>query len=215
MAKFIKLYQIIKKWAKNRQIYGANYGYFNGITWLTLILNLFIKKENMELSKKEFIKEFFRYYDTYDWKIPINISNIKYEGHTPVDHMAILVNICPPSQNIIRGISETTWNIIKDEFARAHRLGDDVDKLFDKRKLTGHVCTITICDPYKFNVLKHKNLIMSNIWKLCIATNGVNPICSWKLSEHNAVYKFGISASTDCGVINSHFKGIDCSISFI
>ena len=99
---FIECYRLVRIWAKNRSIYGSKYGFFNGVTWLILTLNIF---KNFEIKgKKMFIRKFFKFYNEYDWSEPINIRNLPAKKETKCDEMIFIQNVTE-NDKLVRTLS--------------------------------------------------------------------------------------------------------------
>ena len=208
---FSKCYYLVRIWAKNRNIYGSKYGYFNGVTWLILTLNIFIKIEVK--NERMFIRNFFKYYNSYDWSIPINIKNLPVKIETKSDKLVYICNIID-NEKLVRTLSPTTWNIILDEFRRTEN-EKDLNYIFKSKKLPQSYVKITITDVFLFNRLEKKNQLSSEIWKLCIKTNSITPFINWIEKDQTLIYYFGITGSSDFEVICSYFRKYLCSIEFL
>ena len=215
MELFTKCYNLVRIWAKRRNIYGSKYGYFNGITWLILTLNIFNKIEwkNTKELENNFIRFFFKYYSEYDWNIPINIRNLPVKRETKSDQLVYICNIID-KDNIVRTLSPTTWNIILDEFERTKKI-KNLNIIYEKKKLTSRYVKIIISDTFKFNRYEKQNQLISEIWKLCIKTEGIIPFINWIDKDNKLTYKFGISSSSDCEIIYSYFRKYLCLVEFL
>ena len=199
---FVKSYNLVRIWAKRRNIYGSKYGYFNGVTWLILTLNLFLKIEVK--NEKMFIRKFFEYYRDYDWKIPVNIKNLSVKRETKSDELVYICNVIDKDK-LVRTLSPTTWNIILQEFERTRNI-KDLNIIFEKKEISGQYVKITINDSFVFNRLEKKNQMTSEIWKLCIKTKGIIPYIDWIDKDNSLIYKFGINGDSDIDVITSYFR---------
>lgn len=205
---FCVRYKMVRCWAKRRQIYGSSYGYLNGISWMILTLNVFLN--NIELKKRQFMKEFFRFYSEYDWTIPININNLPYETDTKIDKMVQLANIVKPATKVVRNISPQTWKIILDEFDRAKSLDNDFDNILKQRTISGCYVKLTISDSTVYTTIQKQRKVTSDIWRLPIRANCINPFTTWKNEDGNLIYMLGVSKASDTDIIYSHFKGFGC-----
>ena len=209
---FCERYQMVRCWAQQRAIYGSNYGYLNGVTWLILTLNVFIN--NMELNKKPFIRLFFKYYNEYDWNVPININKLPYDSDTKADRFVKLANIIPPSTGIIRNISRPTWKIILDEFKRGNELNNNFTEMSKARRITSHHVILTVSENTVYDTIQGQRKIIFNIWKLPIRTDGIVPHTKWINDDGTLIYKLEITRASDAELIYNHFKGLRCSIEF-
>ena len=76
-----------------------------------MFIKIDVKNERM------FIRNFFKYYNSYDWSIPINIKNLPVKIETKSDKLVYICNIID-NEKLVRTLSPTTWNIILDEFKK-------------------------------------------------------------------------------------------------
>tara|TARA_B100000424_G_scaffold271454_1_gene274222 strand:- start:1199 stop:3784 length:2586 start_codon:yes stop_codon:yes gene_type:complete len=208
---FIECYRLVRIWAKNRSIYGSKYGYFNGVTWLILTLNIF---KYFEIKgKKMFIRKFFKFYNEYDWSEPINIRNLPAKKETKCDEMIFIQNVTE-NDKLVRTLSQSTWKIIKNEFRRTQEI-DDLNIIFEKKKITSKYVKITINDNFRFNRYEKQNQLTSEMWKLCLKTQDIEPYIDWIEKDNKLIYKFGISSNSDSDVIYGYFRKYLCMIEFI
>ena len=185
---FCKCYCCIRTWALTRQIYGSKYGYLNGISWLYLTLNIFLKFE-LE-NRKIFMKKFLDYYNNYDWTIPININNLNVEKKTYSDNIIYISSLTINSSNIVRNITKNTWNIILEEFKIANQI-EDINFILKRKELSEIYLKIMINDQFIFNRIDKKNKLSSEIWKLTIKNN-IIPYIKWYEKDNIYVYYIGI-----------------------
>lgn len=176
-------------WAMTRQIYGSKYGYLNGVSWLYLTLNLFLKIEFK--NKKLFVKKFLDYYDNYDWSEPININNLKIEKNTYSDNIIYISSLIINSSNIVRNITKNTWNIILEEFKITNQI-DDISFMLKKKEIAKNYIKIIINDQFIYNRIDKKNKLSSDIWKLTIKNN-VIPYIKWLDKDDKFIYYMGIN----------------------
>ena len=208
---FIECYRLVRIWAKRRQIYGSKYGYFNGITWIILTLNVFTKFDIK--GKKMFVNKFFKFYNEYDWKQPINIRNLPCKKETKCDEMIFIQNVTE-NDKLVRTLSPSTWNIILNEFKRTQQI-KDLNVIFEKKKIKSNYVKITINDHFKFNRYEKQNQLASEMWKLCLKTDGIEPFIDWIDKDNQLIYKFGISVSSDSDIIYSYFRKYLCLVEFL
>ena len=208
---FTECYRLVRIWAKRRNIYGSKYGYFNGITWLILTLNVFLKISIK--NKKEFIMKFFKFYNEYDWNIPVNINNLSVERTTKSDELVYICNVIDKDK-LIRTLTPTTWNIILQEFKRTKE-NMDLNIIFEKKKIPLNFVKITINDSFIFNRFEKQNQLISEMWKLTLKSNGIYPYIEWINKNNQLTYKFGISASSDFEIINNYFRKYLCLVEFV
>jgi tyrosyl-DNA phosphodiesterase 2 len=199
---FCKCYYCIRSWANIRQIYGSKYGYLNGISWLYLTLNVFLKFEFQ--NKKVFVEKFFDYYNNYDWNIPININNLKVEKNTYSDNILYISSLTIKSTNIVRNLTMNTWKIILYEFKIAHKI-ENLNYITKKKEFTNNYIKVIINDQFIFNRIDKKNKISSDIWKLTIKNNIV-PYIQWIDNDNSFIYYIGINDISHNDNIINYFK---------
>jgi len=206
---FSECYNLIRIWAKRRHIYGSKYGYLNGISWLIITLNLFLKSEYDD--KKDFVRKFFDYYSSYDWAVPINIKNYPVNKETQCDEMICICNVLDKDK-LVRTLTPTTWKVIRDEFKRGNELINDLNKAFETKKLPEQYVQITINDDFRFNRIEKQNQLTADMWKLCLKTQDVIPYINWFDKDGCLIYKFGISKRSDFDIIYGYFRKYLCNI---
>lgn len=202
---FCDCYYCIRTWAIKRKIYGSKYGYLNGISWLYLTLNLFLK-DNFK-NKKIFVKEFFNFYINYDWNIPININNLIIEKKSHSDKIVYISSLTINSSNIVRNITPNSWNIILEEQKISYEIckNNDMNLLYNSKSLNKNLIKITINDQFYFNRVEKKNKISSEIWKLNIK-NHIEPNIKWIEQDDSFIYYIGLKDTTDLSIIFNYFK---------
>lgn len=206
---FCECYSCIKSWAIKRQIYGSKYGYLNGIAWLYLTLNIFIIKNSK--NKKHFIKNFFDYYISYDWKIPININNMNVNKEKISDNI-IYISCLTMSGNIVRTITHNSWKLILNEFQYAHE-SSNLNQIYSKKEINNSYLKITVSDQFIFNRIDKKNKISSDIWKLNIKFN-VIPHISWKEDDNTFIYIIEIVDVANLDNVINYFKKFNTIIEY-
>jgi poly(A) polymerase Pap1 len=197
-------YKCVRTWANLKNIYGSKYGFLNGISWLYLTLNLFIK-ENFK-NKKLFFKKFIEFYNQYDWNIPININNKIIEKINPSDNIIYISSLNINKTNIVRNISNNTFKIILNEFKIANEFSlENINEIFIKKKIKNKYFKITINDQFEFNRIDKKNKISSEIWKLNIKNNFI-PTSYWSEKNNTFIYKIEINEFTNIEELTNYFK---------
>jgi hypothetical protein len=176
-----------------------------------LTLNIF---KYFEIKgKKMFIRKFFKFYNEYDWSEPINIRNLPAKKETKCDEMIFIQNVTE-NDKLVRTLSQSTWKIIKSEFRRTQDI-DDLNIIFEKKKITSKYVKITINDNFRFNRYEKHNQLTSEMWKLCLKTQDIEPYIDWIEKDNKLIYKFGISSNSDSDVIYGYFRKYHCMIEFI
>lgn len=206
---FCSCYRMVHNWAHAREIYGSNYGYFNGLTWLILTLNVFLQKQN--ISREDFILDFFKYYATCDWKSPININGLPLEDDMIIHQFLIVANIVKPADKIIRTLSRLTWDKIKEEFRRAHIIGKDFQEIMKRPKIEKPFAKIVLAQSFIYDRIQEKNRITSKLWKIPIVAGGAIPSTRWITKEDYFEYRFPISQASDTVKLG---ELLDCPIEF-
>jgi endonuclease/exonuclease/phosphatase family metal-dependent hydrolase/2'-5' RNA ligase len=112
--KFVHYLDLIKKAAKNANIYGQQYGYLPGLAWAVLVA-VFLRTGTHKYNNNDdsdndnkFIEEFCKFYASYDYSKPITlVPNMAIELTKQDRHIKIM---CPiePYTNIPRTMTKST-----------------------------------------------------------------------------------------------------------
>lgn len=207
---FCKCFYCIRTWAIVRNIYGSKYGFLNGIAWLYLSLNIFLKYEFR--NKKEFVRKFFDFYSEYDWSLPININNLKVDISTHSDKIIYISSLIINSSNVVRNISKNTFNIILNEISIAKYI-EDLNNILKKKEIPQKYLKITINDQFEIDRIDKKNKVSSEIWKLSIH-NDIEPNIKWIENEDNFIYYLGINNISQIDNLINYFKKFNTLVEF-
>lgn len=205
---FVKKLELIKVWAGKRKIKSQNMGYLSGISILILTLNYFrtLKEKQKKLN---FLKGFFEYYAKYDWTKPINILNKPFEKTMPCDDIVSIINISAPYTNVMRKATKYSWELIKKEFERAHKIINKEPKdIVIPRKISKILTKVTIQlnELSIFELFAKKNQIEADIWKLSLELKDYhefNP--QIKISDLSAIIQLGV-AHLEVDKVCNYFK---------
>lgn len=134
--------RLVKIWAKRRGIYSNVLGFYGGITWAILVAR--VCQLYPYYTSSALVKRFFRVYDRWNWKHPVVLCPILEMSNTPglmafkvwnpkqypQDRMHLMPIITPafPSMNSTHNVSETTKRVILEEFGRACKVVEQVEK---------------------------------------------------------------------------------------
>lgn len=197
---------VVREWVKRRCIYGSKFGYFNGVTWLVLVFNMFIN--DTFKNKKEFLAKFLQYYSTYDWSIPINPCNREVRIESKSDQI-VYISCLNEDINTVRTITIPTFNTIKNEFNRVneHKDLNKVCELYTSDK----VLQIQIADRLRFARLKKIKQIMANLWKVNLRTDIIRANSKYNDDEILTydIYYNNIEAFE---ALNNYIKPFSCCI---
>jgi len=204
-------FEMIKKWFQIKKIYGANYGYFNGIALVVMVLRLIIDNpETKTETKFDFFKSFLKKYSTWNWKISIisidseSADHQKYRRRFPSDNVAVILVPGLPS-NILRKITPTHLKIIQDQMIKGLRTIENHDPetaqkiLGCSRIIKGPRLELEVKSDFDFHLHRKTNWISSQIWRIFIKLEPYtfNPDCEWKVKNGTYKYCFGLSCSID------------------
>jgi|SaaInlStandDraft_4_1057021.scaffolds.fasta_scaffold04958_2 exonuclease III/uncharacterized protein (UPF0248 family) len=208
---FNECLKYVKIWAKKRNIYGSKYGYFSGVHWLVLTVNLF----HMEtiLHKKMFLRKFFKYYSSYDWSIPINITNKTIFKNTVSDEI-VYISSLTKDNNMVRTITHNTFKRIKDELNRTQDY-TDLNIIFNKIVKSYQICRITIADDMLFTRIKKQMKIIANIWKLTIKSKDIVLYTDWINKDNTLIYDIGLLNPGCNELFYNYFKPFSVNIEFV
>jgi len=129
---FRTLLRCIKKWAKERGIYGNALGFPGGIAWALLCAKICQWYPNA--SPNVLLQRMFHIYSQWQWPNPITLKR-KYQGSglkiwdpqtNPADKYHLMPVITPayPSMNSTYNISKTTLRVLTEEFYRGKEIVD-------------------------------------------------------------------------------------------
>jgi len=134
--------RLVKLWAKRRGIYSNVLGFYGGITWAILVAR--VCQLYPYYTPASLVKRFFRVYHRWNWKNPVVLCTIKEMPNTPglmafkvwnpkqypQDRMHLMPIITPafPSMNSTHNVNETTKRIILEEFGRAYKVVEEIEK---------------------------------------------------------------------------------------
>ena len=118
----------VKLWAKQRGIYSNVLGFLGGVSWAILVARVCQLYPNA--SPNVLVSRFFLWYDTWKWPTPVILCQILdrslgYKVWDPKkerrDAMHVMPIITPayPSMNSTYNVSESTFNIIREEVRNA------------------------------------------------------------------------------------------------
>ena len=216
---FCKKYCIVRKIMDYKKLVGNKYGYLNGIAVLLLVLNIYLK--NQELSDIVFTKTFFEYYSTYDWKTPINIFDypIDMVKRSYCDKYLTIIDILPPHLNVVRNITDSTWKIILEEFNLC--ASNFTKEFLNKRRelpIYGDMIYIEIPNielMSTYDYLKKKRFISSQIHK-CIRKTDCVPNTTWSIvkNDNNVTlrYKIFVTNIDDTNTIINRINDLKLNI---
>ncbi len=126
-------------WAKRRYLYSNRIGFFGGFGWTILCVKI-IEQSRADASPEELLRNFFALYSEFDWnraivRLECN-SNANYRRDDHSDKIVILT-LNPPFKNSARNCSESSREILRNEFKRARDLlvESKFDELFEERPL--------------------------------------------------------------------------------
>ncbi|CAE8581994.1 unnamed protein product, partial [Polarella glacialis] len=134
--------RLVKIWAKNRGLYSNVLGFYGGITWAILVAR--VCQLYPYYNGAALVKRFFRLYDRWNWKNPVTLCDIREGSNVPglmafkiwnpkvypQDRMHLMPIITPafPSMNSTHNVSETTKRLLLEEFSRAYKVVEQVEK---------------------------------------------------------------------------------------
>jgi poly(A) polymerase len=124
--------QLVKMWAKRRNLYSSKIGYLGGISWA--ILTAKVCQLFPSLPPNQLLQRFFSVFDKWDWHIPVLLCNIKEPVNLSIkqwnpklsegDQQQVMPIITPafPCVNSAFNVCKITKKIIIEEFHRAAKL---------------------------------------------------------------------------------------------
>ena len=78
-----------------------------------------------------------------------------------------------------------------------------------------HVAIAYVEADILLNRYEKQNQLTSEMWKLCLKTDGIEPFIDWIDKDNQLIYKFGISVSSDSDIIYSYFRKYLCLVEFL
>lgn len=126
----------VKLWAKNRGIYGAQFGYPGGVAWALLVAR--ICQLYPLACGATVVHKFFHVLTSWRWPQPIMLKAIEdgplqvriwnpqiYPGDKR--HLMPIITPAYPSMCSTHNITQSTQKVIKDELTRARELVKEID----------------------------------------------------------------------------------------
>lgn len=129
----------VKRWAQARGVYGTVMGFLGGISWA--LLTAYICREHpAHTSPLELLRKMFNSWCAWPWPAPVELTKRVFmgdklasldadvwssDGPTRSGLMPILTPVYP-SMNTAFGVSRSSFNTLKEEFARAEQITDKI-----------------------------------------------------------------------------------------
>jgi len=113
---FAQVLKLVRQWAKNRQIYGAKFGFLGGVSWAIMIS--FICHRDCS-SVVNVLRLFFGMYSSWNWKRqPVTLSDLSNDHFPQHFSMAIMTPVHPVI-NSSQTVNQFSVDLFREEFSRA------------------------------------------------------------------------------------------------
>jgi poly(A) polymerase len=133
---FLIVLRCVRKWAKNRGLYGNKFGYLGGINCTCLVVLVCQLYPNATSST--LLVNFFKLYSTWEWPKPVQIAiqpNYSFEYGRQRDvwrpefnfhHVMPIITPAYPAVNSAANVSTHTLEIMRQEFIRANVIIENI-----------------------------------------------------------------------------------------
>lgn len=113
------LLRAVRAWAKSRCIYGNAWGFLGGFSWALLAAWSCLIYKNADMSLDALFHNFFQLLNQHDWGQPISLTDAgkRYPVQLPRDYLPVVTSI-EPCQNTARNVTQSTVQILQQEFTR-------------------------------------------------------------------------------------------------
>lgn len=135
LEKFIELTRAVRAWVLVRRLSGKGFGFPGSFSW-TLLITWSLIDLDESVDKNDLTKlliNFFQRVVTHNWidAIALNNEARNYQPHIPPDWLPI-INSVPPYKNTARNMVNSTFYLIRSEFARAIKIIDQIKAGLDQ-----------------------------------------------------------------------------------
>jgi hypothetical protein len=224
MTDFCKYYNVIKKFCKNRKIYGNNYCYLNGISLLVMTLKVYLNSKANDVEFNciyDFLYLFVKYYSDFNYSDIISLNDCVFNRKYPSDNIMVVLTPSKPYVNILRRITKQTLHIIINEFNMTYQLmksfpAQIVSKEISRiRKIEKPYVLVIVSEIFNQNAIQKYKYIASVIWKVFLKLTYFNPDIQWQSvkvddNTYTYSYKFGIKPNEFELIVNDLNKfGVD------
>ncbi|XP_021746165.1 nuclear poly(A) polymerase 3-like [Chenopodium quinoa] len=172
---FQSLLRCIKSWAKQRGIYGNLFGYLGGIH--LAILSAFVCQTSPDACLSALIMNFFNTFASWPWPTPVALQDGMMPVTPDVTEKRNWIPIrlpCSPYRCCQSNVTRSTFNRIRAEFLRGHRITQEILQTeFDRDSLF---------EPY-INAYRKLYSQFLKIYLLSCAKDGLGDWVGWVKSR--------------------------------